>query len=192
MNINRDRRRGVRHGPRPHLCRGGDGGFVEIPPSSYEWEQWARNLELQIERDDYLAKPELRESFHERYRREYERTHAVDKLNAEPFDREGKTLPRPRDAAKLETPPRIRLRSRSQLSSESLDGLRNNAKIRAPKHGPSAAIVAAGSPSGEILSSPVYSLPQREPSDRPTFPPTRELRLAATTRFSRRSRRLEE
>jgi hypothetical protein len=104
------RRRGPsRSGPRPHLCRGGDGGFVEIPPSRYEWEQWARKVELEAERAegfDRPTQPEPQESFHERYWREYDRTDAAGKLDSEPFDKEGRTLPRPRDEAKLEQPRR--------------------------------------------------------------------------------------
>jgi hypothetical protein len=106
MNINRDRRRGVRYGPRPHLCRGGDGGYVEIPPTRYEWEQWARKVELEAERADRFDKPEPRESFHDRYRRQCGRMHGREKLESEPLDREGRPLPRPRDEAKLEQPRR--------------------------------------------------------------------------------------
>jgi hypothetical protein len=99
-------RRGVGYGPRPHLVRGGDGGFVEIPPTRFEWKAWAEKMEHEEELADYPDKPESRESFHEKYRREYQRRHAAIKANTEPFDKEGKTLPRPRDAAKLETPPK--------------------------------------------------------------------------------------
>jgi hypothetical protein len=106
MSINRDLRRGVRYGPRPHLCRGGSGGYVEIPPSRYEWEQWARKVELEAERADWFDKPEQRESIHDRHRRQYERTGGREKLDGEPFDREGRPLPRPRDEAKLEQPRR--------------------------------------------------------------------------------------
>jgi hypothetical protein len=38
----RDPRGSIRYGPPSHRCRGGDGGYVTIPPTSYEWDLWAK------------------------------------------------------------------------------------------------------------------------------------------------------
>jgi hypothetical protein len=100
-------RSGVRSGPKPHYARGGDEGWVIIPPSPYEWRKWAEKHALEAEQfDAELGQPKPpQETFRQKYWRQHH--HEWEREQRKPSDLvnpEGQMI-RLRDDARLETPP---------------------------------------------------------------------------------------